>query len=57
MKKLALLLLCSLSLFAQKKNMLIPYEKGNGNQTATYAEVIEWFTQLDKQYEDRKSVV
>lgn len=51
MKKLTLLLLCSFSLFAQKKNMLTPYEKGNGNQTATYAEVIEWFTQLDKQYE------
>lgn len=51
MKKLTLLLLCSFSLFAQKKNMLTPYEKGNGNQTATYAEVIEWFAQLDRQYE------
>lgn len=51
MKKLTLLLLCSFSLFAQKKNMLTPYEKGNGNQTATYAEVIQWFAQLDKQYE------
>lgn len=50
MKKFALLLLCSASLFAQKKNMLTPYEKGNGNQTATYAEVIEWFRQLDKEY-------
>lgn len=50
MKKFALLLLCSVSLFAQKKNMLTPYEKGNGNQAATYAEVIEWFRQLDKDY-------
>lgn len=54
MKKLTLLLLCSFSLFAQKKNMLTPYEKGNGNQTATYAEVIEWFAQLDRQYESVK---
>ena len=33
-----------------------PYEKGNGNQTATYDEAIEWYRTLDKAYEEVKMV-
>lgn len=55
MKKSLLLILLSLSLFAQKKTMYTtPFEKGNGNQTATYAETIEYFRQLDKNFETIK---
>lgn len=31
-----------------------PYEKGNGNQTATYAECIAYYRQLDKKYPEIK---
>jgi hypothetical protein len=51
MKQLALLLLFSLPLFAQNKMYTTPYEKGNGNQTATYAETIAYFQLLDKDFE------
>ncbi len=33
-----------------------PYEKGNGNQTATYAEAIEWYTKFDQAFEEVKLV-
>ncbi len=37
---------------AQKNNMYsTPYEKGNGNQTATYAETIAYFKMLDESFE------
>lgn len=37
---------------AQKNNMyLTPYEKGNGNQTATYTETITYFKMLDDSFE------
>ncbi|HZF99465.1 MAG TPA: M14 family zinc carboxypeptidase, partial [Chitinophagales bacterium] len=29
-----------------------PYEKGNGNQTCTYEECIDWYKQLDQQFDD-----
>ncbi|MEE1899760.1 hypothetical protein V1389_15540 [Flavobacterium rakeshii] len=52
MKKSLLLLLISFQLMAQKNNMyLTPYEKGNGNQTATYAETIAYFKMLDDSFE------
>ncbi|TRW23983.1 hypothetical protein FMM05_12560 [Flavobacterium zepuense] len=53
MKKLLLLiLLLSQSIYAQKKPAyLTPYEKGNGNQTATYQEAIDYFKLLDKDFE------
>ncbi|MXN90256.1 hypothetical protein GR160_03370 [Flavobacterium sp. Sd200] len=52
MNKFLLLLLLTSTLFAQKKTMyLTPYEKGNGNQTATYKETIEYFELLDKNFE------
>lgn len=55
MKKSLLLILLSLPLFAQKKPMYpTPYEKGNGNQTATYHETIEYFKLLDKEFETIK---
>lgn len=52
MKKLLLLSLITSSLFAQKNTMYqTSYEKGNGNQTATYAETISFFKLLDKDFE------
>jgi len=52
MNKLLLLLLLTSTLFAQKKSMyLTTYEKGNGNQTATYQETIAYFRLLDKDFE------
>ncbi len=52
MNKLFLVLLLTSSLFAQKKPMYqTPYEKGNGNQTATYNETIAYFKLLDKDFE------
>jgi hypothetical protein len=52
MRTTVLLLFLSIQLFAQKKTMYqTPYEKGNGNQTATYAETIEYFRLLDKDFE------
>jgi hypothetical protein len=55
MNKLLLLFLLTSTLFAQKKSMyLTTYEKGNGNQTATYQETIEYFRLLDKDFESIK---
>lgn len=52
MKRLVLLLLFTCTLSAQKKPMYkTPYENGNGNQTATYAETIAFFRLLDKDFE------
>lgn len=53
MKQLLLLLL-PFSLLAQKTMYTTPYEKGNGNQTATYQETIEYFKLLDKGFETIK---
>lgn len=52
MKKVLLLTLLSFQLSAQKKQMyLTPYEKGNGNQTATYQETIDYFKLLGNDFE------
>ena len=52
MKQLLLLLLFTCTISAQKKPMYkTPYENGNGNQTATYAETIAFFRLLDKDFE------
>jgi hypothetical protein len=51
MRILLLLLIVTANLFAQKNMYLTPYEKGNGNQTATYNEVIAYFKQLDNDFE------
>jgi hypothetical protein len=37
-----------------KTDWLTPYEKGNGNQTTTYAECIAWYKKLDKEYPELK---
>ncbi len=37
-----------------KPDLKTPYEKGNGNQTATYNEAIAWYQQLDKAYDEVK---
>ncbi|MBC5995038.1 M14 family metallopeptidase [Pontibacter cellulosilyticus] len=39
-----------------KPDLKTPYEKGNGNQTATYEEAIEWYRTLDKAYDEVKMV-
>lgn len=49
-----LLLLASTTLFAQNKTYQTPYEKGNGNQTATYQEVMTFYRLLDKDFETIK---
>ncbi|MHA3788913.1 M14 family metallopeptidase [Flavobacterium hauense] len=52
MNKFLLLLFFTCILSAQKKTMYqTPYEKGNGNQTATYEETIAFFRLLDKDFE------
>ena len=37
-----------------KPDLKTPYEKGNGNQTATYDEAIDWYQRLDAAYEEVK---
>jgi hypothetical protein len=32
------------------------YERTNGQETATHAEIIDWYTQLDKQYDQAKLI-
>lgn len=52
MKKLLFLIFFTTHVFAQsKKDYLTTYEKGNGNQTATYEETIAYFRLLDKDFE------
>ena len=44
-------LLFTSTFFAQQKEALkTPFEKGNGNQSATYKECIDFYTALDKQF-------
>ncbi|MFP9114235.1 M14 family metallopeptidase [Flavobacterium sp. RHBU_3] len=52
MKKILVWLLFPAALFAQNKPAYpTPYEKGNGNQTATYQEAIAYYEALDKGFE------
>lgn len=37
--------------FAQQSDLKTPYEKGNGNQSATYQEAIDYYQKLDKAFE------
>ncbi|PRY04004.1 zinc carboxypeptidase [Pontibacter ummariensis] len=37
-----------------KPDLKTPYEKGNGNQTATYDEAIQWYEKLDEAYDEVK---
>nr|WP_294936450.1 M14 family metallopeptidase [uncultured Flavobacterium sp.] len=52
MKKITGLFLLSTSLFfAQQPDLKTPFEKGNGNQSATYQETINYYQLLDKSFE------
>lgn len=52
MKKITGLFLLSTSLlFAQQPDLKTPFEKGNGNQSATYQETINYYHALDKSFE------
>ena len=55
MKKLVFLLCFTSTLLAQKKDGFITFfEKGNGNQSATYEETIRYFNTLDASFETIK---
>jgi hypothetical protein len=55
MKKIILILLFVTSTNAQK-TLLTPFEKGNGNQSATYIECIQFYKDLAKEYPNTISV-
>jgi hypothetical protein len=48
------LLLIGMSLSAQKNEYLTVFEKGNGNQTATYQQTIDFYKKLDSDFETIK---
>ena len=50
MKKITLLLLVQ-TVFSFAQDFKTPYEKGNGNQTATYEEMVKFYDDLDKNFE------
>lgn len=50
MKKLIFTLLFSNLIFAQ--NLKTPYEKGNGNQTPTYEEMVKFYDELDAKHQN-----
>ena len=55
MKKSLIILLISFQLMAQNnEKLLTPFEKGNGNQTATYTETISYFKLLDDSFDSIK---
>ncbi len=59
MKKQFYLLLCLLSstVFAQTKPTLVtPYERSQGRETATYAEIIDYYQRLDRQFDQAKLI-
>ena len=47
MKKITLLLLVQ-TVFSFAQDFKTPYEKGNGNQTTTYEEMVKFYDDLDK---------
>lgn len=49
--KILLLLFSSPLIFAQQ-NFQTPYEKGNGNQTVTYEEMVKYYDDLDQNFEN-----
>ncbi|MCC9136184.1 M14 family metallopeptidase [Pontibacter silvestris] len=40
----------------KKPDLKTPYEKGTGNQTATYNEAIDWYTKFDDAYDEVKMI-
>jgi len=41
-------LITAFSVLVSAQNLATPYEKGNGNQSTTYEECIDWYQQLDR---------
>lgn len=59
MKKQLYLLLCLIttSVFSQTKPTLVtPYERSQGRETATYAEIIDYYQRLDRQFDQAKLI-
>ena len=53
----SLIFLSYLTSYSQNSSQFqTPYEKGNGNQTATYEELIAFYQLLDKQFETVKMI-
>ena len=50
MKKITLLFLVQ-TVFSFAQDFKTPYEKGNGNQTTTYEEMVKFYDDLDKNFE------
>lgn len=50
MKRISILFLCMLN-FAFGQKFLTPFEKGNGNQSPDYNEMVKYFDELDQKYE------
>ena len=50
MKKITLLFLFQ-TIFSFAQDFKTPYEKGNGNQTTTYEEMVKFYEDLDKNFE------
>lgn len=50
MKKISLLFLFQ-TIFSFAQDFKTPYEKGNGNQTTTYEEMVKFYDDLDKNFE------
>jgi hypothetical protein len=50
MKKITLLFLVQI-VFSFAQDFKTPYEKGNGNQTTTYEEMVKFYDDLDKNFE------
>jgi len=50
MKKITLLFLLQ-TIFSFAQDFKTPYEKGNGNQTTTYEEMVKFYEDLDKNFE------
>lgn len=55
MKLKIIFFLLPIGLFAQNQ-YITPYERGNGNQTATYAEVIDFYQNLEKNFKTIKII-
>ncbi len=51
MKKIALLFLVQ-TVFSFAQDFQTPYEKGNGNQTVTYEEMVKYYEKLDQNFEN-----
>ena len=51
MKKITLLFLVQ-TVFSFAQDFQTPYEKGNGNETVTYEEMVKYYEKLDQNFEN-----